>query len=74
MLEESIKIIKKCYVNLLKVLVTSFKGKYYVISNAVCNPKPIQKPYPPIWIGGGGKQTLASCNICRWLELWALQL
>jgi alkanesulfonate monooxygenase SsuD/methylene tetrahydromethanopterin reductase-like flavin-dependent oxidoreductase (luciferase family) len=36
----------------------SFKGKYYNISNAECNPKPIQKPYLPIWIGGGGKKTL----------------
>jgi alkanesulfonate monooxygenase SsuD/methylene tetrahydromethanopterin reductase-like flavin-dependent oxidoreductase (luciferase family) len=36
----------------------SFTGKYYVISKAVCNPRPIQRPCPPIWIGGGGKQTL----------------
>ena len=36
----------------------SFKGKYYNISNAECNPKPTQKPYLPIWIGGGGKKTL----------------
>jgi alkanesulfonate monooxygenase SsuD/methylene tetrahydromethanopterin reductase-like flavin-dependent oxidoreductase (luciferase family) len=37
---------------------TSFKGKYYHISNAECNPKPIQKPRIPIWIGGSGKRTL----------------
>ena len=54
MLEESIKIIKK----MLTESYPSFKGKYYSIENAVCNPKPIQKPYPPIWIGGGGKKTL----------------
>src|SRR5438093_6765682 len=36
----------------------SFKGRYYSISNAECNPKPIQKPRIPIWIGGGGKKTL----------------
>lgn len=36
----------------------SFKGRYYNISNAECNPKPIQKPHIPIWIGGGGKKTL----------------
>jgi alkanesulfonate monooxygenase SsuD/methylene tetrahydromethanopterin reductase-like flavin-dependent oxidoreductase (luciferase family) len=36
----------------------SFKGRYYSISNADCNPKPIQKPHIPIWIGGGGKRTL----------------
>lgn len=36
----------------------SFKGRYYNISNAECNPKPIQKPAIPIWIGGSGKRTL----------------
>jgi alkanesulfonate monooxygenase SsuD/methylene tetrahydromethanopterin reductase-like flavin-dependent oxidoreductase (luciferase family) len=36
----------------------SFKGKYYNILNAECNPKSIQKPHIPIWIGGSGKKTL----------------
>ena len=36
----------------------SFKGRYYNISNAECNPKPVQKPRIPIWIGGSGKKTL----------------
>jgi len=36
----------------------SFKGKYYEIRNAVCNPKPIQKPHPPIWIGGKGEKIM----------------
>jgi len=36
----------------------SFKGRYYDVSNTECNPKPIQKPHIPIWIGGGGKKTL----------------
>ncbi len=26
-------------------------GKRYAVTNAVCNPKPVQKPYPPIWLG-----------------------
>ena len=54
MLEESITIIKK----MLTERQVSFKGKYYNIAKAVCNPKPIQKPCPPIWIGGAGKKTL----------------
>ena len=29
----------------------SFEGKYYRVANALCSPKPIQKPLP-IWIGG----------------------
>jgi len=31
---------------------TSFKGKYYTLFEAANSPKPIQKPYPPIWVGG----------------------
>jgi len=34
----------------------SFKGKHYEIQEAICEPKPIQKPYPPIWIGGAGEK------------------
>ena len=29
----------------------SFSGDYYTLNEAICNPKPIQKPHPPIWIG-----------------------
>jgi len=37
----------------------SFTGKYYSIKDAFSAPKPIQKPYPPILIGGDGeKRTL----------------
>jgi probable F420-dependent oxidoreductase len=30
----------------------SFDGKYYQISDIGFEPKPVQKPHPPIWIGG----------------------
>ena len=33
-----------------------FEGKHYRLQGALHEPKPIQKPYPPIWIGGGGEQ------------------
>ncbi len=36
----------------------SFKGKYYSISDAPLNPKPIQKPHPPLMIGGLGEKVL----------------
>jgi len=29
----------------------SFTGKYYTLKNANLNPKPVQKPHPPIWTG-----------------------
>ncbi len=34
----------------------SFEGKFYRIKDTVCEPKPIQKPYPPITIGGAGEK------------------
>jgi len=30
----------------------SFKGKFFSASNCILNPKPVQKPRPPLWIGG----------------------
>ena len=36
----------------------SFEGKYYRIIDAICNPKPIQKPHPIIMIGGSGQKYL----------------
>ena len=34
----------------------NFQGRYYTLTNAYCNPPPIQKPHPPIWIGGSGER------------------
>ncbi len=33
-----------------------YKGKYYTLNFAVCEPKPVQKPHPPITIGGSGEK------------------
>jgi probable F420-dependent oxidoreductase len=30
----------------------TYAGKHYRIDDAVCSPKPKQRPHPPIWIGG----------------------
>ncbi len=46
----------------------SLKGRYYNISNAECNPKPIQKPHIPIWVGGSGKKTLKV--VARYADGW----
>jgi probable F420-dependent oxidoreductase len=32
----------------------TFSGKHYAIDDAVCDPPPVQRPHPPIWIGGEG--------------------
>lgn len=33
----------------------SYEGKYFHVRDVVCDPKPLQKPHPPITIGGGGE-------------------
>ena len=34
----------------------NYKGKHYTLRDAVCEPKPLQKPHPPITVGGGGEK------------------
>ena len=36
----------------------TYKGRYYSIEEAICFPKPVQKPHIPIWVGGTGNLTL----------------
>jgi F420-dependent oxidoreductase-like protein len=47
---------------------TTFPGRYYQLTDAIANPKPIQKPYPPIWIGAGGDQMLRL--VARHADVW----
>ncbi|MEK6877866.1 MAG: TIGR03560 family F420-dependent LLM class oxidoreductase, partial [Thermoproteota archaeon] len=54
-LDESITIIKKMW----QKEKSSFKGKHYSIKNAICSPKPIQNPHPPIMVGGSGQKLIA---------------
>lgn len=51
-LREAVQIIKKMWTE----DEPSFNGRYYKIDKAINSPKPIQKPHPPILIGGEGKK------------------
>jgi F420-dependent oxidoreductase-like protein len=50
---------------------TTFHGKYFHVEDAILEPKPVQRPHPPVMIAGGGEQlTLRvvarladSCNV-----------
>ena len=53
-LDESLSIIKEMWIKKS----ASFEGNYYTIKEAICNPKPIQKPHPTIMVGGSGEKYL----------------
>jgi F420-dependent oxidoreductase-like protein len=47
----------------------SFQGSYFQLTDAMCNPKPVQQPHPPICIGGSGeKRTLRTA--ARFAQHW----
>ena len=35
---------------------TTFRGRYFQVADAILEPKPVQKPRPPVMIAGGGEQ------------------
>jgi F420-dependent oxidoreductase-like protein len=36
----------------------TYQGRHYRVDEAVCAPKPVQRPHPPIWVGGAGPRVL----------------
>jgi alkanesulfonate monooxygenase SsuD/methylene tetrahydromethanopterin reductase-like flavin-dependent oxidoreductase (luciferase family) len=48
--------------------VTSYKGKFYQIDEAVMNPRPVQKPRPPIMIAAMGPVMLKKA--ARYADIW----
>ncbi|HYP42057.1 MAG TPA: LLM class F420-dependent oxidoreductase [Chloroflexia bacterium] len=52
MLGEALQIIKAMWTEPY----ANFEGKFYQVKGAINEPKGVQKPHPPIWIGGGGEK------------------
>jgi len=52
MLREAVEVVKLMW----SEADARYDGKYYTIAGAQCDPKPLQQPHPPVWIGGGGEQ------------------
>jgi F420-dependent oxidoreductase-like protein len=52
MLEEAIQIVDR----MLTQRPASFHGKHYTVEEAYNDPMPVQRPRPPIMIGGGGEK------------------
>jgi alkanesulfonate monooxygenase SsuD/methylene tetrahydromethanopterin reductase-like flavin-dependent oxidoreductase (luciferase family) len=39
----------------------SFRGRTWEVTDAICAPKPLQRPHPPLWFGEAAPGGLATC-------------
>jgi len=57
----------------LKILWTqpsaTFEGKYYRFKDVVFEPKPYQRPHPPIWVGGASEGAFR--RVVKYADGWA---
>ena len=53
-LTEAVAVLKGCFGD----ETFSFAGEHYTITGYDAGPKPVQRPHPPIFIGGGGRRLL----------------
>ena len=51
-LDEAIQVIRRLWTQ----ETSDFKGRHFTLNQARCEPKPIQKPAPAIWVGGQGEK------------------
>lgn len=63
-LDESVE----CIRSLLRNEVTDFEGEHFTLTDARCEPKPVQAELP-IWIGGGGEQRTLGI-VAEWADGW----
>ena len=52
MLEESLQVIRAMWTEPY----ASFAGEHYHVAGAINQPKGVQQPHPPIWVGGSGER------------------
>jgi F420-dependent oxidoreductase-like protein len=64
-LEEAVQVLRRLFTE----DDVTFEGRHYPLENATYNPKPIQQPHPPLWIGGEGRtRTLPIAG--RYADAW----
>lgn len=64
-LEEGLEVIQRLFTHPR----STFQGKYYALNDAPNNPRPIQRPHPPITIGGAGERLLLRI-VAKYADRW----
>src|SRR5262249_50776271 len=64
-LEEGLEVMRRLFTEQR----STFQGKYYALDDAPNNPKPSQRPGPPITIGGAGEQLLLKV-VAKYADRW----
>lgn len=49
--------------------VVSYQGRHFSLDSAQMRPVPVQRPHPPIWIGGGGRRRTMPLA-ARFAQVW----
>jgi probable F420-dependent oxidoreductase len=52
--DEALEVIKRCWADSMP----EFHGEFFHVSGVAFEPRPVQQPHPPIWIGGNSPAAL----------------
>ncbi|MFN8543115.1 MAG: LLM class F420-dependent oxidoreductase [Candidatus Binatia bacterium] len=47
----------------------TLEGKHYRVQDAICQPRPVQRPHPPLMLGGTGEKVLLRL-VARHADMW----